>query len=72
MGFPGNPKAAPVAQAIEGALAKIAAAGRIAGMPATIETLPEVRTAGCRYIYTHLPRLIGVGAGAFLGQGRHA
>jgi len=72
MGFPGNPKAAPVARAIEGGLAKIAAAGRIAGMPATIETLAEVKAAGCRYIYTHLPRLIGAGAGAFLGQGRHA
>jgi hypothetical protein len=35
-------------------------------MPATAETLPEVVGKGCRYIYTHLPRLIGTGASAFL------
>ncbi len=34
--------------------------------PATAETLEEVLASGCRYIYTHLPRLIGGGAGAFL------
>jgi 2-keto-3-deoxy-L-rhamnonate aldolase RhmA len=72
MGFPGNPKAPTVARAIEAALAKIAAAGRIAGMPASIETLAQVKAGGCRYIYTHLPRLIGAGADAFPGQGREA
>ena len=35
-------------------------------MPATAETLREVVGKGCRYIYTHLPRLIGTGAAAFL------
>ena len=45
---------------------KIVAAGRAPGMPATAETLPEVVGKGCRYIYTHLPRLIGTGASAFL------
>ena len=53
-----------------GALAKIVAAGCIAGMPATVETLAQVKAGGCRYIYTHLPRLIGAAAGAFLSQGR--
>ena len=66
MGFAGDPKAPPVAKAIEGALARIVAAGRIPGMPATPDTLAEVQAKGCRYIYTHLPRLIGIGASAFL------
>jgi 2-keto-3-deoxy-L-rhamnonate aldolase RhmA len=66
MGFPGNPKAPPVATAIEEALAKIVAAGRVPGMPATADNLAEVLGKGCRYIYTHLPRLLGIGAAAFL------
>jgi 4-hydroxy-2-oxoheptanedioate aldolase len=66
MGFPGNPKAPAVAKAIDETLARIVAAGCAPGMPATSETLPEVVSKGCRYIYTHLPRLIGTGASAFL------
>jgi 4-hydroxy-2-oxoheptanedioate aldolase len=66
MGFPGNPKAPPVARAIEAALARIVAAGRTPGMPASIETLAEVKALGCKYIYAHLPRLIGTAAEAFL------
>ena len=66
MGFPGNPKEPSVARAIEQALAKIVAAGRIPGMPATAETRAGIEAGGCRYIYTHLPRLIGAGANAFL------
>jgi len=66
MGFPGDVKAPPVAEAIEAALARIVAAGRIPGMPATPDTLAEVQAKGCRYIYTHLPRLLGIGASAFL------
>jgi 2-keto-3-deoxy-L-rhamnonate aldolase RhmA len=66
MGHPGNPKAPAVAKAIEETLARIAAAGRVPGMPATSENLAEVVGKGCRYVYTHLPRLIGTGAAAFL------
>ena len=66
MGFPGNPQAPPVARAIDDALSRIVAAGGTPGMPATIETLPKVKARGCKYIYTHLPRLLGVAAAAFL------
>ena len=66
MGFPGNPKEPAVAAAIDGTLAKIVAAGRAPGMPATSENLSDVIGKGCRYIYTHLPRLIGAGSTAFL------
>ena len=66
MGFPGDPKAPPVAEAIESTLARIVAAGRTPGMPATSDTLSEIVGKGCRYIYTHLPRLLGAGSAAFL------
>src|SRR5262249_11852048 len=59
MGFPGDPKAPPVAKAIDGALAAIKAAGRVPGMPATADNVGDVVAKGCRYIYTHLPRLLG-------------
>ena len=51
-------------------LAKIVAAGRTPGMPATADTVGEAVARGCRYIYTHLPRLIGAGAAAFLRAAR--
>ena len=70
MGFPGDPKAPPVAEAIASTLAKIVAAGRTPGMPATTDNLADVIDKGCRYVYTHLPRLIGAGAAAFLEAGR--
>lgn len=66
MGHPGNPKAPPVARAIEDTLALIRARGMAPGMPATAENLTDVLSTGCLYIYTHLPRLLGTGAGAFL------
>ncbi len=69
LGFPGNPKAAPVAKAISDTLAAITAAGQTPGMPATTETLAAVKASGCRYIYTHLPRVLGAGASAFLKAG---
>ena len=69
MGHPGNPNAPAVAAAIKETLAKIVAAGKTPGMPATTEALPAVIASGVRYIYTHLPRLIGAGASAFLKAG---
>ena len=69
MGHPGNPKAPEVAQAIDKALAAIVAAGRTPGMPATGDTVGSVVASGCRYIYTHFPRLLGAGASAFLQAG---
>jgi 2-keto-3-deoxy-L-rhamnonate aldolase RhmA len=69
MGYPGNPKEPVVAKAIEEALARIQSAGRVPGMPATTDTVGNVVGSGCRYIYTHLPRLVGAGAAAFLKGG---
>ena len=70
MGHPGNPKAAPVAEAIEAALAKIIAAGKTPGMPATTDTLAGTIARGNRYIYTHVPKLIGAATKDFLNAAR--
>jgi len=70
MGYPGNPKAPLVADAIEGALKLIRDAGHAPGMPATAATVADVTASGCRYIYTHLPKLLGAGATDFLQAAR--
>jgi 4-hydroxy-2-oxoheptanedioate aldolase len=66
MGHPGNPAAPTVAAAINAVRGKIVTAGKIAGMPATTDNVAGLIGGGVRYIYTHLPRLLGAGAGAFL------
>ena len=70
MGYPGNPRAPAVAAAIAGTRAKIIAAGKTPGMPATTENVAELVASGVRYIYTHLPRILGAGAAPFLKAGR--
>jgi 4-hydroxy-2-oxoheptanedioate aldolase len=65
MGHPGNAAAPPVAAAIETALQRIAAAGKTPGMPATSDNVGRLIGSGVRYIYTHLPRLIGAGSATF-------
>ncbi len=51
-------------------LEKIRRAGKTPGMPATAETLAGVLDSGCRYIYNHVPKILGAGATAFLGADR--
>lgn len=70
MGHPGNPKAGPVAEAIDRTFAAVAAAKRISGTPATADNVAEVLGKGVRYIYTHLPRLLSAGAQAYLAKAR--
>ena len=65
MGHPGNPKAEPVARAIEATMATIGAAGKTPGMPATTETVADAIKRGNRYIYTHVPKLIGSAVAGF-------
>jgi len=70
MGHPGNPKAPPVAAAIETTLARIRAAGKVPGMPATADNVADVVAKGCRYIYNHVPRILGAGASQYLKAAR--
>jgi 4-hydroxy-2-oxoheptanedioate aldolase len=66
MGYPGNPGASSVAKAISETRAKICAAGKIAGMPATSENVANILGAEVRYVYTHLPKMLSLGARSFL------
>ncbi len=65
LGHPGNPKAPAVASAIDATLARIRAAGKVPGMPATADNLAEIAGKGCLYIYNHVPRLLGAGSAQF-------
>ena len=65
MGHPGNPKAPEVAAAIDRTLAKIVAAKKIPGLPAATDNVQKVVQQGARYIYTHVPKLLGSAATEF-------
>ncbi|MFT5508411.1 MAG: 2-keto-3-deoxy-L-rhamnonate aldolase RhmA [Hyphomicrobiaceae bacterium] len=70
MGHPGEPNAPTVKAAIDQTLQKIRAAGAVPGMPAATANIADVTGSGCKYIYTHLPKLIGAGANNFLDAAR--
>lgn len=70
MGFPGNPKAPKVADAIDSTLAKIVAAGHTPGMPAATDAVKETLAKGAKYIYTHVPKLLGPAASAYFKSAR--
>jgi 2-keto-3-deoxy-L-rhamnonate aldolase RhmA len=70
LGHPGDPKAPPVARAIEESLAKMRTARRTPGMPATAENVREAIGKGVRYVYTHLPRLVAGSAREYLRNAR--
>ena len=70
MGHPGDPKAPRVAKAIDDTLAKIVAAGKTPGMPASAEAVQDALAKGVRYVYTHLPLILGTGAKAYFEAAR--
>ena len=72
MGYPGNPKAELVAKAIDAMLKTIVAAGKTPGMPATSENVAAAVERGVRYIYNHVPTLLGSACRAYLQAGRNA
>jgi 4-hydroxy-2-oxoheptanedioate aldolase len=72
MGHPGNPKAELVAKAIDSTLKKIVAAGKTPGMPATTDNVAAAIARGVRYIYNHVPTLLGSACSAYLQAARAA
>ena len=62
MGYPGDPTAKPVKDAIEQTLNKIVAAGQTPGMPSTSDNINDLITQGVRYTYTHVPKLLKAGS----------
>jgi len=72
MGYPGNPKAEPVAKAIDATLKKIVAAEKTPGMPANQDNLATMIGKGARYIYNHAPALLATASAAYLAAGHEA
>lgn len=70
MGHPGDPKAPPVAEAIDATLAKIVAAGETPGMPAGADAVQDVLARGVLYIYTHVPKLLGAAGRSYLAAAK--
>lgn len=66
MGHPGNPQAAPVKAAIESMQRAIVGAGKCLGMPGSTDNIAGLLRSDVRYVYTHLPRVIGAGVTGFL------
>jgi 4-hydroxy-2-oxoheptanedioate aldolase len=65
MGYPGQTSAPPVREAIEHTFAKIVAAGQVPGSAGNNEAIRDYVRQGCRYVYTHVPRLLASGAAEF-------
>ncbi len=62
LGYPGQTNAPPVHAAINQTLDAILSAGKTAGITGGSNDLAEWVRRGCRYVYTHIPRLLAVGA----------
>jgi len=66
MGFPGNSAAPAVAKAIATGVSTILKAGKITGMPASIENASTISRNGIRLIHAHLPQILGNGGKEFI------
>lgn len=62
LGFPGDPKAEPVAGAIESIFAAARAQNRILGHPVKAGNAETLKARGVLYMYTHLSHLLARGA----------
>lgn len=66
MGFPGRTDSPEVADTIVRLFTAIVAAGRIPGSAGGAYALGDYLDHGCRYLYTHLPRLLQSASADFL------
>ncbi len=65
MGYPGNTGAPEVQAALNAAFEKIVAAGKVPGSAGSNTAIVNYLQRGCRYVYTHVPRLLKAGTAAF-------
>lgn len=68
MGYPGQSGVPEVQQAIERTFATIVAAGRVPGSTGSAQATRSLLQQGCRYVYTHVPRLLADGSAAFFTE----
>ncbi len=65
MGFPGRSDIPIVQQMIRATLDAIIAAGKVPGSTGSDADIADYLKHGCRYVYTHVPRLLAAGTAAF-------
>jgi len=65
LGYPGQTNAPAVRAAVDAAFEAIVAAGKTPGSAGSTEAIRHYLSKGCRYVYTHVPRLLDAGARAF-------
>ena len=66
LGYPGQPDAPVVRDAMDGVFATIAAAGRVSGSAGNAAATRRYLSQDVTYLYTHLTTLLSSAAGAFL------
>lgn len=65
MGYPGRTDAPEVQATIHKAFATIVAAGKVPGSAGSDQATVDFLNRGCRYVYTHVPRLLAAGTASF-------
>lgn len=65
LGYPGQYDEPTVATAIDQTFKAIVGAGKIAGTSTSTDKVKATLNRGVRYVYTHVPRLLGASASAF-------
>ena len=65
MGYPGRTDAREVQAAIHEAFTTIVATGKVPGSSGNNAAIAHFLKQGCRYVYTHVPRLLKAGTATF-------
>ena len=66
MGYPGRTSSPQVREAMDGAFARIVAAGKTPGCSGNAEATADYRRKGVRYLYTHVPTPLSMASAQFL------
>ena len=70
LGYPGQYDEPTVATAIDQTFKAIVGAGKIAGTSTNTDKVKATLDRGVRYVYTHVPRLLGASASAFFAAAK--
>ncbi len=68
LGYPGNPDAPVVREAMDRVFGTIAAAGKVSGSAGNSAATRRYLDQGVRYLYTHLTTLLASGSDAYLSE----
>jgi 4-hydroxy-2-oxoheptanedioate aldolase len=68
MGFPGNPGAPEVQQAIDTTFERIRASGKAPGTPSTTDNVRKVLDKGVLYTYTHVTALLKAASASYFEE----